>query len=406
MADFTKDLSINAYHIDTLGDVKPRIVIGGKSPKFVPNLNISFDCASGKEKYYINLNRKAVKVDEEKESHVDGKISLPIGAQTDIWHIDEHGRLNWDIDFEQKPSTNVFEWELTCSEGLSFHYQPALTKQEIEKHSVRPDDVVGSYAVYCDKAGHYRDASGKTLENYTTGKLLHIYRPLCRDAAGKTEWADLNIADGKLTVTIPQKYLDAAQYPVTLDPTFGITARGATEGETACSVSWPISGLSPSGGGTLTNISIWTTASTDPGPSLYFAFYSDSSGPASRLAYDGASFSTGPNASPHLVTNPVAWSYALPASAAQYHGAAFRVEGTSSAGSPPDHFYYDNGGGKTNSYSDGFMAPPATISGWSTDYSDKYFSLYATYEVAGAAAGGIPPHLLTPQRSFQHMLVR
>jgi hypothetical protein len=134
--------------------------------------------------------------------------------------------LKWDIEFKEKPSTNVFEWEITYSEGIEFYYQPALTSDDIDRGRIRPENVVGSYAVYCDKSGHHKDADGNTIVNYRAGKLLHIYRPLCIDAKGNKEWAELTISKGKLSITIPQKYLDEAAYPVTLDPDLGYTSVG------------------------------------------------------------------------------------------------------------------------------------------------------------------------------------
>ena len=172
-----KDIT-SAYRADNLGDVKPKIVIGGKAENFVPNLNLSFECESGQEKYFINLNRKSVRVKAEKESLASGKLALSIGNETDVWHIDENGRLKWDIEFATKPATNVFEWELLHTEGLEFCYQSPLTQAEIDKGTIRPDDVVGSYAVYCGQSGNYKDADGKTVVNYAAGKLTHIFRPV------------------------------------------------------------------------------------------------------------------------------------------------------------------------------------------------------------------------------------
>jgi hypothetical protein len=106
-----KDILATAYKADNLGDVKPKIVIGGQTAKFVPNLNLSFELQSGEEKYFINANRKSVTVGLETETLAAEKLSLSIGNETDIWHIDENGRLKWDIEFATKPATNVFEWE-------------------------------------------------------------------------------------------------------------------------------------------------------------------------------------------------------------------------------------------------------------------------------------------------------
>lgn len=239
----------NAYRADNLGEVKPKILIGGKTEKFVPNVNMSFGLESSKEQYFLNINRASVTVDNETSSLASEKLALTIGNETDIWHIDENGRLEWDIEFKEKPSTNVFSWDLQYSEGIEFHYQPALTQEEIDSGHERPDNVVGSYAVICNKSGHYKDVDGKTIVNYRAGNLMHIYRPLCIDAKGNKEWADLLIEKGTLTITIPQKYLDTAKYPVTLDPNFGYDTAGASYFYVTVNVLYgPLTGAVGSGG--------------------------------------------------------------------------------------------------------------------------------------------------------------
>lgn len=227
-------LDTSTYKIAITSDTKPTVVVGGTSTaKCVPNANISFACDSGSEKYYLNLNRKSVTVTSEKESLANDELKLTVGDETDIWHVVD-GKLKWDIEIAKKPATNVFDWELTGSAGLSFYYQPALTQDEINGGCVRPDNVVGSYAVYCDKAHHIKDSTGKTLVNYRVGKLCHIYRPLCYDSKGTKVWGELLIESGTLRITIPQKFLDDAVYPVTLDPTiFGDDSNGASSQATA-----------------------------------------------------------------------------------------------------------------------------------------------------------------------------
>jgi hypothetical protein len=246
----------NAYRADNLGDVKPQILIGGKTEKFVPNVNISFGLESSKEQYFLNINRASVTVDKEVSSLASDKLALSIGNETDIWHVDENGNLKWDIEFAQKPTTNKFSWDLTHTEGIEFYYQPALTQDEIDSGHKRPDNVVGSYAVYCNKSGHYKDADGKTIVNYRAGKLMHIYRPLCIDAKGNKEWAELLIENGTFTITIPQKYLDDAVYPLTLDPNVGYTSVGASGYGVEANYLYGLKASAPASSGTGDSISI------------------------------------------------------------------------------------------------------------------------------------------------------
>lgn len=132
----------------------------------------------------------------------------------------------FDIDFtlDTKPDTNVFEYKIEGAEEFDFFYQPELTQEEIDEGAERPDNVVGSYAVYHKTKANHRVGS----TNYAVGKIMHIYRPKVIDANGAEVWAELNYDNGTLSVTVPQKSLDEAVYPVRVDPTFGYTSIGAS----------------------------------------------------------------------------------------------------------------------------------------------------------------------------------
>lgn len=151
-----------------------------------------------------------------------------------------------------RSNTDLFQFNITLSRlvaissisiaietsNLAFYYQPPLNQELVgkeyegwkinETHAIddkgflrnyRPLNVVGSYAVY---------STTKWGNQYKTGKLFHIYRPLLIDAKGKTSWATLNITKTALTITLPQAFLASATYPVTVDPTFGYTSLGAS----------------------------------------------------------------------------------------------------------------------------------------------------------------------------------
>ena len=75
------------------------------------------------------------------------------------------------------------------SKGLDFFYQPPLTQKEIDEGAFRPENVVGSYAVYAsEQKTNY--VGGKL---YRTGKVGHIFRPKIIDSAGTEVWGKLNI---------------------------------------------------------------------------------------------------------------------------------------------------------------------------------------------------------------------
>ena len=210
-----------------LGDVKPVVIAGGKdTSKFAPNLNMSFF----DDEFYINLNRKDKAVQGDCATTADSKTKLSCGDDTDVFYIDKSGRFKWDIEFTTRPVVYSWTWELKHSPELEFYYQPELTAEEIKRGCTRPDEVVGSYAVYCNKKN----------KKYKTGKICHIYRPVCIDAKGVKEYAELTIDKNSLTITIPQKYIDTCAYPMTLDPTIGYTSApaswdSATSGFLVCS---------------------------------------------------------------------------------------------------------------------------------------------------------------------------
>jgi len=134
----------------------------------------------------------------------------------------ENGGFEFEVILDSKPEYNVIEFDIDTQE-LNFFYQPELTQKEKDNGSFRPENVIGSYAVY---------HSSKRDNKYKTGKAFHIYRPKIIDDVGNEIWGKLNVDEdnGKLTVTIPQSFLDSAVYPVSVDPTFGFDSIGDTHG--------------------------------------------------------------------------------------------------------------------------------------------------------------------------------
>lgn len=175
------------------------------------------------------------------QQEIDGKTEATITADRPLFSkkmefkkgavtafVEPKTDTEFDIDFtlDSKPSYNVFEYTITGAEGMDFFYQPALTQKEIDEGFVRPDNVIGSYAVYHKDKKNNCTNCGTAL--YGTGKLFHIYRPEAIDAGGNRVWAVLDYKNGVLSVTVPQEFLDNAIYPVRVDPTFGYTTAGAT----------------------------------------------------------------------------------------------------------------------------------------------------------------------------------
>lgn len=134
-----------------------------------------------------------------------GYLTTPVERFTD-------GGYEIEVLYPTKPETNVTVFDIETT-NLDYYYQPALTDEEMYiDGQYRPDDVIGSYAVY------HKDG----------GKAFHIYRPKAHDATGRTAWGELSITGSELTVTIPQSFLNTATYPVVVDPTFGYETIGAS----------------------------------------------------------------------------------------------------------------------------------------------------------------------------------
>jgi len=137
----------------------------------------------------------------------------------------EDGGFEFEWILKSPPLSNILTATIQ-TKGLDFFYQPELTAEEIADGNERPDNVIGSYAVYHSTK---RDNIVGGVE-YKTGKAFHIYRPHAVDADGVKVWCDLNIdtENQLLTVSVPQDYLDNAVYPILVDPTFGYATIGAT----------------------------------------------------------------------------------------------------------------------------------------------------------------------------------
>ena len=347
-----KQINNTTFVSDNLGDLKPLVTIGGKPvDKFIPNLNMSFH----NDEFFINLNRR----DKQAISTTD-KAEID-GIDKDIFYIDENGRFKWDIEFKERPSKNSWTWELKHADGIEFYYQGELTDEEIKDGCERPHEVVGSYAVYCNKANN----------KYKTGKLCHIYRPFCYDINAESIYADLKIADGQLTITIDETWLDNATFPVTLDPTFGYETIGGSTANWVNSKAVKAYTL-PSGGGSIESISLYCYKLYGDVTS-YFGLYADNSGyPGSRLAY---------NATGITISSTTAWrtcpvSYSDIVASAQYF-LAFTGN---------IFFYYDSC--DSGAVGELFTSYNASLSDpfGSFDGKSQRASIYATYTESGGSA--------------------
>ena len=267
-----------------------QIEVGDKTKdEFVPEMTIRKwdDEVNFNIKYKHNVAKEdqSMELDGEKIKWKNHKTEVHFYEMEDITftELDSNGKehivsqkelFEFDIILNEKPATNVVELEIE-TKGLSFYYQPELTQEEKNDGAFRPENVVGSYAVYHEsKQGDYSKMGGK---NYMAGKAFHIYRPKIFDADGAEVWGVLNIDEKEriLSVKVPQEFLDSAVYPVRVDPTFGYSADGGSSATIGANYIYETEGT-PISAGNATSISVYL-GSTKP-TTAKCAFYKTSDG--------------------------------------------------------------------------------------------------------------------------------
>lgn len=231
---FTTKIENNKYAINYSGDM---VYVGKGTDTFVPEITMyrfGQECSLTLYEPTINGNTLSQK-----------NAGSTLTGDTIQWASKDIQFLFYPKGIDGQNDKGSFEYEITIanskagtdkilssisflitSNNLNFYYQPELTPEEVAEGCVRPDNVVGSYAVYhSTKRDHI---IGQT--NYRSGKAFHIYRPMLIDNAGNTAWADLIITDTELIIDFSkiQDWLNKAKYPVVIDPNFGYETKGAT----------------------------------------------------------------------------------------------------------------------------------------------------------------------------------
>lgn len=217
----------NTFKQEVKDNPKDRIQVeigDSKQPDFKPQIKIM------RWDNEVNFSMRAIE-DPNATVEIDKEVIKYITPDYEVHQYDkpdasENGGHEFEWVLPKKPTSNILTATIQ-TKGLDFFYQPPLTQQEIDEGSQRPDNVVGSYAVYHKTKGGMNDSVGM---EYKVGKAFHIYRPKVTDANGVETWGELNVDEqsGFLTVTIDQDFLDNAVYPVIVDPTFGYTSIGAS----------------------------------------------------------------------------------------------------------------------------------------------------------------------------------
>ena len=198
-----------------LGKEDVEVVIGDeKQPDFYPRMKIKrwdneVNFSIGIISTFQGSHNKVGDIVEWNDGH-------GIGAK---FYQKPGDKFEFEISLDERPLTGFVLLSID-TKGLDFFYQRSLTQKEIDNGNIRPDNVVGSYAVY------HKTMNGNYIggNNYRAGKFCHIYRPHVTDANNKQLWCDMEITGSVMKITIP----DGLVYPVVIDPTFGNTNTGAS----------------------------------------------------------------------------------------------------------------------------------------------------------------------------------
>jgi len=271
-----KDSSLIMVANDNPKD-KLMVKIGGKD-KFEPKIEMSrWDESS------FSLKLKETEKGDSSLSFKDDKVVWNKGnIDIEFFETEDSYKMIWYL--KKKPKTNKVQFEIESNDVI-FYYQPALTQEEIDNGAFRPENVVGSYAVYA-KTPKVNWVGGK---EYKTGKVGHIYRPHLYDSNGLEAWGILHIENGIYSVEIPQEFSDKAVYPIKSNDDFGYKENGETEwlGGSAGPVATK---FSSGAAGTITSITAYKLREQSPYTMEYGIF--DSSGEFIKKSVQGDSPST------------------------------------------------------------------------------------------------------------------
>jgi hypothetical protein len=375
----------------TQPDFKPQI----KIPRWANQANASFRL--------VHPEPATVTYDAAAITYDTPSLTAKFYALDDVETDDGH---EFEVWLKTKPASNVVTFTVQHkggtwtkqpfhphrSEHPEFHpdaYYYGTNPWGGERRS--PERVVGSYVFYSETLqGDWSRAGG---HNYRSGKILHVYRPWAQDATGRKVWCDLDLDEraGLLTITIPQDFLEAAVYPVLVDPTFGYSGTAASDDNIGGAHILCKATTTPANNGTLDSITIKGRIRNDgaaPHPNHAPAIYSDSAGaPANKLAAvdTAGSLYTGSDAE---VTT--ALSYGSIASGTQYWLGSRQAQVTdySAAGTGDDAWFkYDASGGAANLYYKVAVTETsweATTTGFSNAANEKVY-IYATFTASSAS---------------------
>lgn len=193
----------------------------------------------------------------------DGKYQMIGADKTHLFYPVKDG-FEYAIQYDSPPAVDSETFKIDGADNYDFVYQPALTDEEVKAGIVRPDDVVGSYAVF-DHFGN---------------KVFHVYRPFLVDALGNKMWATLSydVVTHELKVSEPPSWMASAAYPVVLDPTFGKTSVGASSDNLPANYWTAVGTYTAASSDTVNSVSVYVNTGTANGVHVTLGIYGDIAG--------------------------------------------------------------------------------------------------------------------------------
>jgi hypothetical protein len=309
---------------------------------------------------------------------MEGNILKWIRPQIEIWFYSvdsfELGGMEFEIILKNKPPINTITLPIDF-QNCEFLYQPPLTPEEIARGDIRPENVVGSYAIYSPLIPMIGRFTKEERLKYGRGKVGHLYTMKAISANLQTIWLGMVIdsINKTLTFNIDQAFLDSATYPIRIDPTIGYETVGGSNQNLTDYLIGEV-GTTDANGGTVSLLSACGFELTETGHPFKGAIYTS----GGTLITNGASnqrtnittnqvfhdftFATAPILAPSTSYIPVLWA-----------------DDAGASGTP--RMAYDAGGGTIGRYyGQAYNGFPTPIT---FDTIDRRYSVHVDYAPAG-----------------------
>ena len=291
--------------------------------------------------------------------------------------------VEWDIILSSVPTNNYWDFKIDGTD-LNWFYQPAFDPNDYPKEYTvsdthvydengtlldhRPMDIVNSYAVFGNKKDN----------EYKTGKIMHVYRPLVVDANGDEVWGELSYQNNVLTLTVDDSWLENAVYPVRVDPTFGTTSIGGSSGGFQFHNTAYANNKILTENGTITSITAYLEY--DNSRTVYAGLYNDS----------GATDPENLLSSGSTTVNGIDWFVFDITDINRTSGIYWLALGECSGYTATQKWYYDTvAAGNVTKYDSGATLPDPWVSAGQVA-NNRAYSIYANYTTIGGGPGPGP----------------